>query len=121
MTQSPSRKTLPDLSLLVGKKMIGINMNIPTRQEAEIMISDAEQLNPGPWVSHSRYTAQAAQAIARQHPELDAEAAFILGFLHDIGRYFGVTGMRHSLDGYNFLMEKGYEVKLPSPSICKTL
>lgn len=52
-------------------------MKIPTRHEAEEMIAEAERRNPGPWVSHSRYTGEAAQAIASQHPELDPEAAFI--------------------------------------------
>lgn len=84
-------------------------MKIPSLQEAEELIAEAERRNPGPWVAHSRYVGKAAQAIASHHPELDGEAAFILGFLHDIGRYFGVTGMRHSLDGYNFLMEKGFD------------
>ena len=40
---------------------------------------------------------------------MDAEAAYILGCLHDIGRRAGVTGMRHVLDGYNYLMSLGYE------------
>ena len=84
-------------------------MKIPSLQEAEALIAEAERRNPGPWVAHSRYVGEAAQAIASQHSDLDPEAAFILGFLHDIGRYFGITGMRHSLDGYNFLMELGYD------------
>ena len=29
--------------------------------------------------------------------------------LHDIGRRFGVAGMRHVMDGYYFLCEEGYE------------
>ena len=84
-------------------------MKIPSRQQAEELIAEAERRNPGPWVAHSRYVGEAAQAIASYHPELDFETAYILGFLHDIGRYFGVTGMRHSLDGYHFLMEKGFD------------
>ena len=31
-----------------------------------------------------------------------------MGMLHDIGRRVGVTGMRHIIDGYNYLMEKGF-------------
>ena len=84
-------------------------MKIPTLAQAEELIAEAERRNPGPWVSHSRYAGEAAQAIAMRHPELDADAAYILGFLHDIGRYFGVTGMRHSLDGYKLLMKKGFD------------
>ncbi len=84
-------------------------MKIPTLQEAEELLLEAQQLNPGPWVAHSRYVAQAAQAIAACHPDLDEHAAYILGCLHDIGRRFGVTGMRHVLDGYHFLQSMGYD------------
>jgi len=33
----------------------------------------------------------------------------VVGLLHDIGRREGVTGMRHVLDGYNFLADRGFE------------
>jgi len=32
-----------------------------------------------------------------------------MGLIHDIGRIAGVAQDRHSIDGYNFLKEKGYE------------
>jgi len=32
-----------------------------------------------------------------------------LGYLHDIGRRAGAADMRHTLDGYYFLMEKGFD------------
>ena len=66
-------------------------------------------LNPGNWVQHSLYVAKAAALIAQHHPRLDPETAYILGYLHDIGRRFGVTDMRHILDGYVFLHKKGFE------------
>ncbi len=84
-------------------------MKIPSLQQAENFIQQAKSRNPGPWVDHSYYVAQAARAIAEHHPRLDPEAAFILGYLHDIGRQVGVTDMRHALDGYNFLGEKGFD------------
>ncbi len=84
-------------------------MRIPTLEQAEALLRDAEALNPGPWAAHSRYAAQAAQRIAERHPALDPEPAYILGLLHDIGRRAGVTGMRHVLDGYRFLAGLGYE------------
>ena len=40
---------------------------------------------------------------------LDADTAYVLGLLHDIGRRAGVTGLRHSLDGYLFLSAEGCE------------
>ncbi len=84
-------------------------MKIPTRVEAEGFIEEAGKMNPGPWVEHSLYVAKAAEAIARTHPRLDAEAAFVMGILHDIGRREGIAGMRHVIDGYTFLMEKGFD------------
>ncbi len=84
-------------------------MKVPSRQEAEYYLSEAQQMNPGPWVQHSRYAAQAAQAIADHHPRLASDVAYVMGLLHDIGRREGVTDVRHAIDGYNFLYEKGYE------------
>lgn len=83
-------------------------MQIPSLEEADALLLEAQELNPGPWVAHSRHVAQAAQAIASYHPDLEPQAAYILGCLHDIGRRYGVSGMRHVLDGYRFLQAKGY-------------
>lgn len=83
-------------------------MKIPTRQQAEKYLTEAGILNPGPWVEHSRHTAEAARRIAAHHPAIDPEAAYILGLLHDIGRRDGIHGMRHVVDGYNFLQAEGY-------------
>ena len=74
-------------------------------------------MNPGPWIAHSIHVAEAAEAIAKYHPQLDPEAAFILGALHDIGRRFGVSDMRHVLDGYNFLKGEGFD---DAAQICLT-
>src|SRR5512138_350764 len=81
---------------------------IPTRSEAEALLAEAGRLNPGPWESHSRYVARAAQTIAARHPTLDPEAAYVLGLLHDIGRRAGSTDMRHVLDGFTYLAGLGY-------------
>ena len=85
-----------------------MTVNFPNLEQAEALLLEAEKLNPGPWVAHSRNVALAAQLIAERHPNLDAETAFVLGLLHDIGRREGVTGMRHALDGYKFLNSHGY-------------
>ena len=81
---------------------------MPTRARAEEMLGEASALNPGPWVQHSRFAAQAAELIARAHPDLDADQAFVLGLLHDIGRRGGPSGLRHSLDGYRYLLVQGF-------------
>jgi len=84
-------------------------MKIPSIEEAQALMAEAGGRNPGPWVSHSRCVAEAAEAIAREHPSLDLQAAFILGYLHDIGRQEGGMHMRHIFDGYHFLSGQGYE------------
>jgi hypothetical protein len=84
-------------------------MRIPDRNQAELWLQEAAELNPGVWIAHSRYVAEAARRIAAQLPLLDPEAAYVLGLLHDIGRRAGVTGMRHVLDGYRFLVAAGCE------------
>ena len=65
---------------------------LPTLGEAHMILEEATQLNPGPWVQHSIYTAQAAQIIADNCKELDSEKAYILGMLHDIGRRAAYRG-----------------------------
>jgi hypothetical protein len=84
-------------------------MKIPSLEQAEAFVKEAQELNPGPWVQHSFFVGKAAEAIAEHHSKLDPHTAFILGYLHDIGRRAGVTDMRHTLDGYDFLMEKGFD------------
>ena len=84
-------------------------MKIPSLEEASALLAEAEQRNPGAWVSHSVFAAKAAQAIALGYPGLDPQTAFIMGYLHDIGRREGVTDMRHVLDGFNYLTRQGYE------------
>jgi hypothetical protein len=92
-------------------------LNIPAIEVAESYLAEGERLNPGPWVQHSLHTASAARAIAAQHPDLDAEDAYILGLLHDIGRRAGKSEMRHIIDGYNFLHQQGFE---DAAQICLT-
>ena len=81
----------------------------PDRKTAEQALKEAYQSNPGVWVDHSRYVAQACENIALRCAGLDSEKAYILGLLHDIGRYPGVTSERHLIDGYRYCMERGWE------------
>ncbi len=84
-------------------------MKVPSLEKAEKLLLEAEARSPGPWVAHSRNVALAARRLAEPHPDLNPETAYVLGLLHDIGRQEGVTGMRHTLDGYTFLMKLGYD------------
>ncbi|ADV65944.1 HD domain-containing protein [Deinococcus maricopensis] len=82
---------------------------LPDRMTALRLLHEAEALNPGPWVPHSLNVARAAEAIAAHHPRLDAERAFVLGALHDLGRRTGPNRDRHILDGYDALRALGFE------------
>jgi hypothetical protein len=90
---------------------------IPTLEEAARLMNEAESRNPGPWVPHSIFTAQAAKLIASLHPALDPSLAYRLAYLHDIGRREGVSDMRHTLDGYHYLKNQGYD---DAAQICLT-
>jgi len=87
-----------------------LNLEVPSLEESKIILEEGGKLNPGPWIDHSLHAGQAAQLIAREDRELDENTALVLGMLHDIGRRYGVTSMRHSIDGYKFATEKGYDL-----------
>ena len=82
---------------------------IPTRQEAERLLREAEKCNPGPWGNHSRVAARCAERIAEACEGMDPEKAYILGLLHDIGRKFGARHLGHVSDGYSYMMSLGYD------------
>jgi hypothetical protein len=82
-------------------------INLPKIQEAEELLLWAYNKNPGPWLNHSKVVARSAKTIAEKS-NLDGNIAYILGILHDIGRYQGITGLRHIYDGYNLMNNKGY-------------
>ena len=81
----------------------------PTRQKAEELLIEAGKCNPGPWEAHSRVTADCACKIARAVSGLDAEKAYVVGLLHDIGRKFGVKHLGHVYDGWRYMSELGYD------------
>ena len=82
---------------------------IPTREEAEEILREAEKCNPGLWGNHSRVAAHCAEKIARACRDMDADKAYVLGLLHDIGRKFGGRHMGHVSDGYSYMMSLGYD------------
>ncbi|MDO5400668.1 MAG: HD domain-containing protein [Eubacteriales bacterium] len=81
---------------------------LPTREQAEKLLKEAEPCNPGPWGDHCRVAAHCAEKIARASG-MDGEKAYILGLLHDIGRKFGVRQLGHVSDGYSYMMKLGYD------------
>lgn len=82
---------------------------LPTREEAERILKEAEGCNPGPWGNHSRIVAVCAERIASHVEGMDADKAYIVGLMHDIGRKFGVKHLGHVYDGYHYMMELGYD------------
>lgn len=84
-------------------------MKVPTLEKAKEFIKFAEKNNPGEWIAHSYNVAKAAKSIASQCPDLDGNIAYVLGLLHDVGRYEGRVQMHHSVSGYDFLIKKGYD------------
>lgn len=82
---------------------------LPDRVRAENILSEAEKCNPGPWGDHSRVAAECAEKIAALCDGMDADKAYVLGLLHDIGRKFGVSHLAHVYDGYKYMLESGYD------------
>ncbi|HJB58771.1 MAG TPA: HD domain-containing protein [Candidatus Faecalibacterium faecipullorum] len=88
---------------------------IPTRQEAERLLLEAKahydevSAIHGHWDGHSRTAARCAEAIAARCPGLDADKAYVLGLLHDIGRRWGDGHLRHVWYGWKYMDELGYD------------
>lgn len=76
------------------------------REQASALLEWAGAQNPGPWTQHSLHVARAAEAIASRCG-MDAGRAWVLGALHDIGRWEGVRALHHAIAGYRLMMEKG--------------
>lgn len=81
----------------------------PDKKTAEKELEIAGQLNQGPWTKHSINVGLAAQVIAEKCNNIDPDKAYVLGLLHDIGRRYGISARRHAIDGYKFMMEKGWD------------
>lgn len=81
---------------------------IATREEAEIELQLANELNPGPWINHCKNVARAAETIAKAC-KLDQDKAYVLGLLHDIGRRNGPSGVKHNIDGYRYMLWKNWD------------
>lgn len=82
---------------------------LPTKDQAEELLRDAECCNPGLWGNHSRVAAHCAKKIAGEVVGMSVEKAYILGLLHDIGRKFGIRHLGHVSDGYIYMMKLGYQ------------
>ncbi|WBW94696.1 HD domain-containing protein [Oceanirhabdus sp. W0125-5] len=80
-----------------------------TVEKARELLEEGGRLNPGQWVGHCINAGLAARNIAKECEGLDENKAQAFAMIHDIGRRVGRTGMRHTLEGYNYLIELGFE------------
>ena len=107
-------RTLTDHHALAGfdpvapRELLADGRRYPVRAEAERLLAEAEQCNPGPWGDHSRTAAHCAEQIALRCG-MDPEKAYVLGLLHDIGRKFGKRHLGHVSDGYSYMTSLGYD------------
>ena len=83
-------------------------IDFPSLNQAWQLLDEANLMNPGVWYKHSLFAAAAAKNIATKTEMLNPEKAEVLGMLHDIGRRFGVTHIKHTVDGYKFCQHLGY-------------
>ena len=108
MTNWVLKKTVGDSSLsrkyLVRSGKVK-ELNLTTAIE---LLEDAWCGNPGAWKEHSYYVAEAARIIALHTKKMDSNKAYILGLIHDIGRKFGISHLKHAIDGYRYLSNLGY-------------
>ena len=74
---------------------------LPTREEAMALVRDGLSCNPGAWGRHCLTAAHCAEKIANACGDMDAEKAYILGLLHDIGRiYWKLRCFRRRINAY---------------------
>ena len=91
---------------------------LPTREEAIFELETAGKMNPGPWVNHSFNVGIAAGNIAERIPGMDAQKAYIIGLMHDIGRRVGIVDIpTHVYEGFRYCMRKGWD---EAARICMT-
>lgn len=53
--------------------------------------------------------AKNARLIAEKVEGMDADKAYVMGLLHDIGRRAGIKGILHIFDGYDYMMSLGQD------------
>ena len=86
------------------------NNNFPLRHEAEMILQQGYDENPGPWIEHCKVTARIAETIAK-NCGMDVDKAYVSGLLHDIG-YSEFRGYdartSHIVIGYENMLQMGF-------------
>ena len=79
-----------------------------TPREADGLLAEGYERNPGRWADHCRSAAANAKLIAAHVPGMDPDRAYVLALLHDIGRRAGSgRDMLHIFDGYDYMTGLG--------------
>lgn len=86
-----------------------MNKKYPNKDIAINALREAEGLNKGKWVQHSEYVALACKNISGFCDDMDSNKAYILGLLHDIGRRVGVVQERHTIEGFKYCSNQGWD------------
>lgn len=81
----------------------------PSQEIARNALKEAEKLNEGVWVQHSEYVALACKNISKRCEGLDSDKAYVLGLLHDIGRRIGIVKEKHTIAGYKYCINQGWD------------
>ena len=96
-----------------------------TAREAERELEQGVELNPGPWREHSLSVAGNARLIAGKAEGMDADTAYIMGLMHDIGRKFGTRHLGHVYDGWKYMERLGYpeagRICLTHSFVCRSM
>ncbi len=78
-----------------------------TPKEAEKELELGAKMTPGAWEQHSLSVGRNARLIAEKVEGMDADKAYVMGLLHDIGRRAGIKGILHIFDGYDYMLSQG--------------
>ncbi len=78
-------------------------------EEAYKLLEESPRDNKELWIKHSVNVAIVAERLAEEL-NLNSKKAYVFGLIHDIGRRKREhTGLRHVIEGYNYLISLGYE------------
>ena len=96
---------------MIGKLNMMTNDKLPSKIEADLILEQANNDNPGPWINHCKIVAKVAEIIAK-NSSLNTDKAYVLGLLHDIG-YADFRDYKarscHVIIGYDNMILKGYD------------
>ena len=100
----------PPENLSSEKKQTLFNIALSTPVLGNNIVNPTPNLfiNTSSWIKHSLNVGLATTNLANDLQDTESKTAFVLGILHDIGKKFK-TDMQHTIFGYEYLVNKGYE------------